>query len=63
VLDADAFSVFKKNGILNNQTAEDFRYHILSQGGTVHPMILYKNFRKDTPTIDALLERDGLKNS
>lgn len=63
VLDADAFSVFKKNGILNNQTAEDFRHHILSQGGTVHPMILYKNFRKDTPTIDALLERDGLKNS
>ena len=61
VLDADAFSVFKKNGIFDQKTAQSFRDNILSKGGTEHPMTLYKRFRGQEPTIDALLERNGIK--
>ena len=63
VLDADAFSVFKKNGIFNRETAQSFRDNILSKGGTEHPMTLYKRFRGCEPTIDALLERNGIKKA
>ena len=61
VLDADAFSVFKKEGIFNQQTAQRFRDCILSKGGTEHPMTLYKRFRGGEPTIEALLKRNGIK--
>lgn len=61
VLDADAFSVFKKNGIFDRKTAQSFRDNILSKGGTEHPAILYRRFRSQDPTIDALLERNGIK--
>lgn len=61
VLDADAFSIFKKNGIFNPETAQSFRENILSKGGTEHPMTLYKRFRGGEPTIDALLKRNGIK--
>ena len=61
VLDADAFSVFKKEGIFNQQTAQRFRDEILSKGGTENPMTLYKRFRGGEPTIDALLKRNGIK--
>lgn len=61
VLDADAFSVFKRNGIFDRATAQSFRDNILSKGGTEHPMSLYKRFRGGEPTIDALLERNGIK--
>ena len=60
VLDADAFSVFSKNGIFDRKTAESFRQNILVKGGTEHPMILYKRFRGQEPTIDAILKRDGI---
>lgn len=61
VLDADAFSVFKKNGIFDQKTAQSFRDNVLSKGGTEHPMVLYKRFRGQEPTIDALLERNEIK--
>lgn len=61
VLDADAFSVFKKNGIFDQDTAQRFRDEVLSKGGTEHPMTLYKRFRGQEPTIDALLQRNGIK--
>lgn len=60
VLDADAFSVFKKKGIFDPETARSFRENILEKGGSEHPMTLYKRFRGQAPTIDALLERSGL---
>ena len=63
VLDADAFSVFKKHGIFDPKTAQSFRDNILSKGGTEHPMTLYKRFRGGEPTIDALLKRNGIKRS
>jgi peptidyl-dipeptidase Dcp len=61
VLDADAFSVFKRHGIFDSKTAQSFRDNILSKGGTEHPMTLYKRFRGGEPTIDALLKRNGIK--
>ena len=60
VLDADAFSVFKRQGIFNQNTAQRFRDEVLSKGGTEHPMTLYKRFRGSEPTIDALLKRNGI---
>ena len=62
VLDADAFSILKKEGIFNQTTAQRFRDCILSKGGTEHPMTLYKRFRGGEPTIDALLRRDGIRS-
>ena len=61
MLDADAFAVFKKEGIFNPATAQRFRDCILSKGGTEHPMTLYKRFKGSEPTIDALLERNDIK--
>lgn len=66
LLDADAFSVFKeaqkKSGtIFDKKTAKRFRENILEKGGTEKAMDLYKRFRGGEPTIDALLERDGIK--
>ncbi|MDD2995235.1 MAG: M3 family metallopeptidase [Paludibacter sp.] len=61
VLDADAYSVFVKNGIFDKKTAASFRQHVLVPGGTEHPMVLYKRFRGQEPTIDALLKRHGIQ--
>ena len=63
VLDADAFAVFKKEGIFNQATAQRFRDCILSKGGTENPMDLYKRFKGSEPTIDALLKRNGIRRS
>jgi len=60
VLDADAFSLFKENGIFDKATAQSFRENILSKGATEHPLELYRQFRGREPNIDALLERSGL---
>lgn len=62
VLDADAFSLFKTQGIFDKETATSFRKNILEKGGTEHPMKLYKAFRGQEPSIEPLLERSGLKN-
>lgn len=62
VLDADAFSLFKQHGIFNRHTADSFRRNILTRGGSEHPMTLYKRFRGQEPSVDALLERSGLKS-
>ena len=66
LLDADAFSVFKaaqqKNGsIFDKKAADLFRKHILERGGTEPAADLYRKFRGGEPTINALLERDGIK--
>ncbi len=61
VLDADAFAYFKEKGVFNKEIAAKFRENILSKGGTEHPMELFVKFRGKEPTIDALLERSGLK--
>ena len=63
VLDADAFSVFKRHGIFDPKTAQRFRDEVLSKGGTEHPMELYRRFRCGEPTIDALLKRNGIRKA
>ena len=62
VLDADAFSLFQEKGIFDAATANSFRENVLSKGGTEHPMVLYKRFRGQEPSIDALLKRNGIIN-
>ena len=66
LLDADAFSVFKaaqqKSGtIFDKKAAALFRKHILERGGTEPAADLYRKFRGGEPSINALLERDGIK--
>ena len=60
VLDADAFSRFKREGLFNREVGEAFRSGILARGDSEDPMDLYRGFMGREPTIDALLERDGL---
>ncbi len=61
VLDADAFSYFKKNGIFDKKTADSFRKNILERGGTEDSMILYKRFTGGAePSVQPLIERRGL---
>ncbi|UUC46931.1 M3 family metallopeptidase [Flavobacterium cerinum] len=60
VLDADAFAYFQEKGIFNPEVAKLFKENILSQGGTDHPMTLYKKFRGQEPKPEALLKRAGL---
>lgn len=59
VLDADAFAAFKETGIFNPETASRFK-KMLQAGGTVDPMELFIEFRGKAPTVEALLERDGI---
>ena len=60
VLDADAFALFKQEGIFNKKVADRFKDFVLSQGGTVDPMELYIKFRGQKPDPEALLKRAGL---
>ena len=59
VLDADAFDYFRQNGIFDPVTAKKF-HKLLSSGGTVNPMELYKEFRGQEPDSEALFRRAGL---
>jgi Zn-dependent oligopeptidase len=60
VLEADAFELFKTKGIFNREIGDAYREHILSKGGTEHPMELFKKFRGQEPSSNALLRKCGL---
>ena len=57
VLDADAFEVFKQAGIFNIEVATRFRREILEKGSSEKESLLYKRFRGQDPTADALIRR------
>ena len=60
VLDADIFSRFKEEGIMNRDTATRFRTTILSRGGTRHPADLFRDFMGRDPQQEAFLRRSNL---
>jgi len=60
VLDADAFGRFKAEGLLSRKVGQEFKDRLLSQGNSRDPMDLFVAFRGRKPTVDALLERQGL---
>lgn len=60
VLDADAFSRFRSEGIFSSQTGGDYRRHILERGDSEDPAQLYRSFMGRDPDSNALFERLGL---
>jgi len=60
VLDADAFTRFKREGIFNAKTGADFVAHVLSRGNSADPEELFRGFMGRDPELGALLRRSGL---
>ena len=60
VLDKDAYELFMKKGIFDNETAMSFRRNILEKGGSEEPMELYRRFRGADPDPAALVRARGL---
>jgi len=60
VLEADAFSKFKEDGLFNKNTSTSFRKNILSRGNIEDAEVLYRNFRGRNPQPEALLKQQGL---
>ncbi|MBC8128394.1 MAG: M3 family metallopeptidase [Gloeobacteraceae cyanobacterium ES-bin-144] len=63
VLDADAFTRFQKEGVLNPETGRSFRECVLSKGNSIAPDELYRRFMGRDPELEPLLIRAGLANS
>lgn len=60
VLDADSVKWFRENGGLKRENGDHFRKTLLSKGGSVDAMQLFRDFRGADPSVEPLLERLGL---
>ena len=60
VLDAESVEWFKENGGLKRENGDHFRTELLSKGGSMDPLLAFRNFRGREPRIQPLLERRGL---
>ena len=60
VLDAETVDWFKQNGGLTLTNGTHFREQLLSKGGSLDSMQMYRNFRGSDATIEPLLKRRGL---
>ena len=60
VLEADAFELFRQNGVFDRATADSFRKNILERGSSEDEQILYRNFRGHDPEPEALLRKSGI---
>ena len=62
-MDADSVEWFKENGGMKLENGAHFRKTLLSKGGSIDAMTLFRNFRGAEPNIQPLLERKGLTAS
>ena len=60
VLDADTVDWFKENGGLTRANGDHFRNSLLSRGGSLNSMQMFRNFRGRDADIQPLLKRRGL---
>ncbi len=60
ILDADTVDWFKENGGLTRGNGDHFRRELLSRGGSIDSMQMFRNFRGRDAAIDPLLKRRGL---